>query len=349
MPHLTVADLVSRRVPLAASEAAALTLAVARVMDSQRAAGQRVRLPDDEWILLNSRGEVSLVEVHRAQEVDETAALSALLRRLLQLDHRSAAPSSPIPGGLLIVLARNLGYIHLPATGPAAFRAALERFAACDAAALASVFWRAASGRPELLTARQALAPPARRSPVERRQRGPSRSDLRRALRELDREIYELRGARSNAVASGRPAFAGIRFARPPRPFVAPAVVIMAVALLAAAALAVARGASPGAGPPPGAIALIAVPEWNGADQMRHSASAPQIVRTNRILADEGGTAPVAHSPRIRPQRSAASRLPAGAGRTGPAPAADPARGKSARKPRAGMPGGTRGIPFAMP
>jgi hypothetical protein len=140
-----------------------------------------------------------------------------LLRRLLRLDDRSPSDAAGVPGGLLIVLARNLGYIHLPATSPLAFRAALERFATPDRSALAAVFWRAAANRSDVASPMPALVSPAPRACVDRRRRGLSSAELRRALREVEREFFELQCAvlrRSSiagmAFAHGRTAVASV-------------------------------------------------------------------------------------------------------------------------------------------
>ena len=65
----------------------ALTLAVARVMDRRRASGQRVRLPDDEWILLNSSGEVSVLRSFQTMATWPP-------RRRMRLNSRAAAALS---------------------------------------------------------------------------------------------------------------------------------------------------------------------------------------------------------------------------------------------------------------
>ena len=342
MAHLTFADLIARRVPLAASEAAALTLAVARLMDVRRASGQSVRLPDDEWILLSSNGEVSVVEVHGTLEGDETASLSALLRRLLRLDERLRTGQHEIvPGGLLIVLARNLGYIHLPATGPAAFRAALERFASPDPAVLSAVFWRAASA------GRDARLPPALvrrsldgRTRNERRLQGASTADLRRALRHLEQELFELRG---------RLAARGPRIQRQPVSIRRGA----AVAALAAGfggALAVAALALTGGTPDGAALARPDV-VLGPAEQVKQVIRLVPTAAPIRPAADR-----VEHVVQRGTEERRTSPPPARMRRvsTAPAPitrprASDTPRPPSKRRdPLAAHRGGTRGIPFTM-
>jgi hypothetical protein len=346
MGHLTFADLIARRVPLSASEAAALTLAVARLMDERRASVQRVRLPDDEWILLSSGGEVSMVAVHGSLECDETAALSALLRRLLRLDERLPAERHQIvPGGLLIVLARNLGYIHLPATSPAAFRAALERFATADPAVLSTVFWRAASCARDGRTGRPAAGRPSDDGTLraDRRQRGASAADLRRALRDLERELFELRGRLTAAGARVRPAFTLRRTAA------AAALAACFVGALAVAALALTTGSGT-----PALAARTDIPLVPAA------AAAAPTPNTRVLQAQESqGPEPLERSERFeqperfeRPERSERSEGGLRRVSTSAQPTVKPeaTRARPTRTdPFAAFRGGTRGIPFTLP
>ena len=358
MGHLTFAELIARRVPLSALEAAALTLGVARLMDVRRASGQRVTLPDDEWILLSSNGEVSIVEVHGAVESDETTGLSALLRRLLRLDERRpAARHTIVPGGLLIVLARNLGYIHLPATSPAAFRAALERFGSADPAVLSAVFWRAASGGREARAPRTDVSRRLAgvRTPAERRLQGPSRTDLRRALRELEQELFELRTRIVPATARRNHVQLPTRRSAAAAVFAVGFVGALAVAGLAVTGGAPARGASSTPdvvlSPDAGVRVLPAV-----ATGPALAGTAGQPTREPRSdtpsVAPRGSKAPLravrADSPGVmRVKASAVTRSSSSSpGRAG-------TKGGERTKPVKRDPlsvhrGGTRGIPFAV-
>lgn len=351
MGHVSFADLIARRVPLAASEAASLALAVARLMDARRVEGQRVRLPDDEWILLSSSGEVSIVEVHGSADLDETAGLSALLRRLLRLDER--LPSSGhdvVPGGLLIVLARNLGYIHLPATGPDAFRAALERFAAANPAVLAAVFWRAAASRPARLPRGGAATRACdARNRFDRRQQGPSRADLRRALRDLEGELFEMRARFSaperrvqrSTRLSGHHAVAAV------------------LAACFIGAVAVASLAVPGDSPQQSAVthgdvmlrpAAAIVPGVRRIAPATRSSAASDGAATRPAPGRPSGRAasPPA-TPRAGVRHALASSAPA-ATRAGARSRQDaPPPAKPKKDPLAVHRGGTRGIPFALP
>jgi hypothetical protein len=197
MPHLSFSELMNHHVPLSAAEAIQLTLAVANLLDARRLEDPSLQVPGDEFILLGNTGQVTFTTVDRSTDQDENPALAALTRRLLQLD--DSAPHDRrgrVPGGLLILLSRTLREIDLPAPGPAEFRTALARFAGDEtpsASTLSSVFWRAAAVRPanrkrKMLGLLPADAPA---TDADRRSHGLSRTELRRALRDLEREVFE--------------------------------------------------------------------------------------------------------------------------------------------------------------
>jgi hypothetical protein len=179
--QLSFADLLQRRVPLTASEAVALTRAVAAAGDVT---------PDNEEIFLDSAGQVTLGPVTPSTPRDETARLATLLNQLLRLDEADGTDRrGRVPGGLLVVLARTLRQIDLPPLDREPFLAALSRFAGeADPAALAAIFWRAARMRPRKAPKR-----------VERRTYGPLPQELRRSLRQAERELFTLR------QSAGRP------------------------------------------------------------------------------------------------------------------------------------------------
>jgi hypothetical protein len=151
---------------------------------------------------------------------------------LLRLDERTPGESrAAVPGGLVVLLARALGGIDLPSPSYPELREGLGRFGGDNPAILAALYARCSSlasvGRPRVpRDAGDARPPlhaewrrPAARTPVarvaewrrppapprppdsaaahhpdgERRQRGMSAADLRRCLREAEREIFELR------------------------------------------------------------------------------------------------------------------------------------------------------------
>ena len=186
MTCLTFADLMKQRTPLSPSEAAALTAAAARALANQRGTRAGVRQPDARQFLLSSTGAVSVGSVEEATEREEISGLATLLQRLLRLDRPGVQDKrGHVPGGLMVLLARALKQIDAPAPDREEFTAALHRFSGdADAAAgLASIFWRVAGVK-------------------ERRAHGLSRAELRRSVRDLERELFEQRAA-APATASG--------------------------------------------------------------------------------------------------------------------------------------------------
>ncbi len=246
MPHLSFSELVKHRVPLTATEAVALTLAVAHALDTRRAENASYQVPGDEFILLGNTGHVTFTGVHVSTAADESAALAALLRRLLQLDESDAAGrGARVPGALLVLLARTLRQIDLPPPGEDEFRAALARFAGNAAPApamLSAVFWRAASLRPAVGADRKGreLLPPGPPAPPpgERRSRGVSRTELRRALRDLEREVFERPGSEAEMIVPPLEPWMAAPSSREPRAAIAGALVgAMLVAMLAGSGL----------------------------------------------------------------------------------------------------------------
>jgi hypothetical protein len=207
MPHLSFSELIKHHVPLSAAEAVELTLAVGRLLDARRTDDPALQVPGDEFILLGNTGHVTFTTVHRSTDPDESSALAALTRRLLQLDDSASTDRRRrIPGGLLILLARTLREIDLPSPDRAEFRTALARFAADgppSTARLSAVFWRAAAQRPGMRKKRKMLgllSTPSPEKTGERRSHGLSRTELRRALRDLEREVFEHPDVEMNAI-----------------------------------------------------------------------------------------------------------------------------------------------------
>jgi hypothetical protein len=191
MSHISFADLVDRRAAVSPAEAVALTLAVARILDDRRDRGEPAGIPPHDEILLSSSGDVSFSCVEVSTRVDEATQLARVLHRLLRLDE-AASDRSHVPGGLLVALSRTLRQIDLPPLTRDQFVRALRRFAAVDGIALATLFWRAAQ-----------LDEPqhGRRHPAsDRRVVGPSRTDLRRWLRDVERDLFDIK--RQMLVAS---------------------------------------------------------------------------------------------------------------------------------------------------
>lgn len=216
MSQLRFSDLIATPVLLSPAEAVALTAAAADAL----AAGGRICLPEDERILLSSTGQVSFECVRdengEATGGSSTSQLAALTRRLLQLDKaRSVDRRRRVPGPLLVVLARAAGRGDLPPLSAQEFRAALEKLGKPDATTLAAVFWRAARLRapvrphPVLLPAVKIESALATRAADDRRHNVPPPSELRRYLRETERELFEARigtqPAQREAPPSKRP------------------------------------------------------------------------------------------------------------------------------------------------
>lgn len=201
MSRLNFSELIDAPVLLSPAEAAALTLAVTDAAAEQGL----VVLPVDEELFLSSTGQVSLGRVSNSDAEDSTAEslsaqLAELTRRLLQLDKPGTVDRRRrVPGGLLVVLARAMGQIDLPAPTPEEFRRALERIGTPEATTLAAVFWRAARlrapVRPQLvsLPAVKVESALAHRGADDRRHNVPPTSELRRYLRETERELFEAR------------------------------------------------------------------------------------------------------------------------------------------------------------
>ena len=205
MPHVTLADVIIRRVPLSPREAATLTLAVGEEWDRQRALRGPVALPQIGAIQLHDSGDVSFLVTSRpfTGENSGAASLSSLLSRLLGLDE-AEPPRQDVPGGLLITIAGRLGSMDLPAATDDGFRTALGRFADDDYSKIvAQVFSRTASAR----------HPAADRSSRERRAAvipSPDRrrqpqivTDLRLAIRELEHELFQAREGSGRGDGSG--------------------------------------------------------------------------------------------------------------------------------------------------
>lgn len=201
MSQLPYSDLIDTPVPLSPAEVVALVLGVADALADADVSS----LPPDRDILLHSTGHVTLARVISSDEGCKgddvhAAQLASLMRRLLQLDKpgvrdRRRRVSAP----LLVLITRALGQTDTPQPSLAEFRQALEHVATPDATTLAAVFWRAARlrvpPRPYSVTlpAMKMESALTARSADDRRQNAPDASQLRRYLRETERELFEAR------------------------------------------------------------------------------------------------------------------------------------------------------------
>lgn len=198
MLRISISDLITTGVHVSPAEGVALTLAVA---DALADSGIRA-MPPDEHVLLSSNGHVVLenVSVPTENAIDETgkahgaADLAAMLHRLLQLDGDPANDDRRrVPGALIVLLARALGRIDLEPLELSDFLAALARFGTPEATTIAAIFWRAARHRMPAGSARPHSdgAVPVRGDWTDRRRHTPAASELRRYLRDMERELYE--------------------------------------------------------------------------------------------------------------------------------------------------------------
>lgn len=212
MLRISISDLVAIGVLVSPAEGVALTLAIA---DALADSGGRV-VPPDEHILLSSNGQVALENVSPSTDSDATenppapitVALASLLHRVLQLDEYAAGDRRRrVPGGLIVLVARALGRIDDAPLELNDFLAALARFGTPEATTIAGIFWRAARHRTPAGAQRPQAdgATPARGEFVDRRRHTPAASELRRYLRDMERELYETR-----TVATPQPQAAAV-------------------------------------------------------------------------------------------------------------------------------------------
>ena len=200
--QLTLGDVIAQRHLLSPREAAALTLAVGREWDRQRARQGNCPLPDPAHIQLTSTGDICFAQLSSDTPADSNLTLSALLGHFLGLDEQRA-PGHQIPGGLLITIAGRLGPMDLPSAQEDGFRSALRRFADDDPGVLAQVFDRVSQAlAAERREAGTGASDTVRRGPDRRRQ-PPVVATLRRAVRDLERQTFEAKIApRTGAPAA---------------------------------------------------------------------------------------------------------------------------------------------------
>jgi hypothetical protein len=186
MRHVTLADVVLRRVPLTAREAVTLTLAVAREWDRQQALHGPVLLPELQAIQLQDTGDVAFL-VTEGPPSAQPATLSSLLGRLLGTDE-TESPQHLQPRGVVTV-------------PDDSFRSVLTRFADEDySKVVASIFERTVSVCREQ-TVELSSDRVARYGGPERRRQPRIVSELRLDIRQLERELFSLRTTAEPAVA----------------------------------------------------------------------------------------------------------------------------------------------------
>src|SRR5688500_10569121 len=145
--RISFAEIAARRVRLTPAEVVALALTAARQLRRDTATAV-LSLPSAGDILLSSAGEVVIRDSDAAADQSDQAQmrwLAGLVHELLTLDSDSLGDRrTPIPGGLLVLLARASGQIDLPQPTYAALLDGLARFGSDDSRALAALYWRCA-------------------------------------------------------------------------------------------------------------------------------------------------------------------------------------------------------------
>jgi hypothetical protein len=198
---VTYAEIV-RRAPVSVPEAVALVLAALRALGPPRARGTSHGLPSLDYILLSSNGRIHLSAVGEpATAADRVRQASLLLHTLLVRD--DVIPQhlrGPVPGALLLLIARGTSQIALPVPTHAEFVKTLSRFGSMSGMTLAQVYRRClglhvvGSSTPSEISShvvpirRHWHAPSTRVR--ERRHNGLSVAELRRDLRDAERALF---------------------------------------------------------------------------------------------------------------------------------------------------------------
>jgi hypothetical protein len=189
MTHVTLADVILRRVPLTAREAVTLTLAVAREWDRQRAVQGPGALPDVACIQLRDTGAVSFQD--SAGSTSATNTLGSLLGRLLGTDETESSRHGAALG-VMLKASGAAGTTEVPTVPDDSFRSVLARFAEADCArVVAAVVERTVN-----IPAEQMVAVTSRArgyAGPERRRQPRIVAELRLDIRELERELFALR------------------------------------------------------------------------------------------------------------------------------------------------------------
>ena len=142
MKQLSFSELAGRRVALSVPQAVGLALAAANVLAAFRLGRPTAALPGDDHLRLDHIGQVTFTTVVTSTNDEAVQALARLLRRLLRLDVTDASREH-VPGALMLLIARALGEIDLPALTLDEFRAAMGRFGSAEPMRLAGVYHRA--------------------------------------------------------------------------------------------------------------------------------------------------------------------------------------------------------------
>jgi len=183
----SIAELLGSGMTLTASEAVAIARA-ALAFDPTRAAGSDAPsgLPLSDTIFVEPDG--SIVGLHAAPPT--ITEVASLLRSLLPLG------TPGVPGGLRYAIARALGEVDAPPfTSPEDFSIVLSRFQTAAGSSVAHEQLGRVEGGDNIK---------ARERVERRRPDGATVTNLRRALREADSQLYEQRRT-ADAPAAARP------------------------------------------------------------------------------------------------------------------------------------------------
>jgi len=188
MNHVTIADVILRRVPLTAREAVTLTLAVAREWDRHRGGHGAVSLPEDDAIQLHEGGDVSFLVTPGSSSATNT--LGSLLGRLLGTDETESLRHGAALG-VMVKAPGAAGATEVPTVPDDSFRSVLARFGETDCAAVVAAIVKRVANAPaeptvDVARARGYQGPERRRQPR-------IVAELRLDIRDLERELFALR------------------------------------------------------------------------------------------------------------------------------------------------------------
>ncbi len=140
--HLSYADILERRVPLCVADAAALVLAASQAVCERHTREPNGGCPPMHDVLLTSAGRLVLAGWCPRDDEADVKSLAELLQRLLLHSAPEEGTHAAIPGALLLLVARALGSIDLPAPTLDEFAATVGRFGSADAVTLGRLHLR---------------------------------------------------------------------------------------------------------------------------------------------------------------------------------------------------------------
>jgi hypothetical protein len=149
--HVSLSDVTGSGIRLTAEEAVAIALAAAHQCDQASVAEFAVGLPASSEVLLDGRGRLWFSATGpQLTDSERVKQMASLLQTLLCLAGGPEPPGSrsPVPGALVMLIARAGGQIDLPTPSFVAFRDALRRFGSPEPATLAAVYRRTVAHRP---------------------------------------------------------------------------------------------------------------------------------------------------------------------------------------------------------